>query len=319
MDMYVPGREREILDRLEQLGDGTFPPSSLRTVFREIIATCLNLEKPITVGYLGPEATFTHSAAMKRFGNSTDLRSLESVSEIFEEVERENVDFGIVPIENSSEGAVRHTLDRFLTSDLRICSESYLAVELFLLGTDEDLDAVETVYSHGHALSQGREWLERNLPEVDIVETQSTAEAARIAGEEPHAAAVASEVAADIYDLNVLVRNIEQPATNYTRFLVLGDESPEPTGEDKTTVAFTVEDETGALQRILKPFSDYDINMTKIESRPSSRKTWDYIFFVDFQGHKSEQPVRDLLDELRSRSSMFKVLGSYPRENPFDA
>lgn len=319
MDLYVPGREREILDRLEGLGDGTFPPGSLRTVYREIIATCLNLETPVTVGYLGPEATFTHSAALKRFGNSTDLKSLESVSEVFEEVEREAVDYGIVPVENSSEGAVRHTLDRFLTSNVSICSECYLAIELCLMTRAEELADVRKVYSHGQALSQARDWIERNLPEASIEETMSTAEAARVAAEEDHAAAVASEVAADIYELDVLVRNVEQPAANYTRFLVLGTDSPAPTEDDKTTIAFSVQDRTGALQRILEPFNDYEINMTKIESRPSTQKTWDYIFFVDFQGHMSDPPVEELLDELRSRSSMFKVLGSYPRENPFDA
>lgn len=319
LDLYVPGREREILDRLEGLGDGTFPPGSLRTVYREIIATCLNLETPVTVGYLGPEATFTHSAALKRFGNSTDLKSLESVSEVFEEVEREAVDYGIVPVENSSEGAVRHTLDRFLTSNVSICSECYLAIELCLMTRAKELADVRKVYSHGQALSQARDWIERNLPEASIEETMSTAEAARVAAEEDHAAAVASEVAADIYELDVLVRNVEQPAANYTRFLVLGTDSPDPTGDDKTTIAFSVQDRTGALQRILEPFNDYEINMTKIESRPSTQKTWDYIFFVDFQGHMHDPPVEELLDELRSRSSMFKVLGSYPRENPFDA
>lgn len=319
MDLYVPGREKEILDRLEKLGDGTFPPASLRTVYREIIATCLNLETPITVGYLGPEATFTHTAALKRFGNSTNLKPLESVSEVFEEVERETVHYGIVPVENSSEGAVRHTLDRFLTSNVNICSECYLAIELCLISREEKLEDVRKVYSHGQALSQGRGWIERNLPEASVEETMSTAEAARIAAEEEGAAAVASEVAADIYELDVLVHNIEQPAANYTRFLVLGTESPAPTGDDKTTIAFSVQDKTGALQRILEPFNDYEINMTKIESRPSREKTWDYIFFVDFKGHMSEPPVEDLLDELRSRSSMFKVLGSYPRENPFNA
>lgn len=317
LDLYVPGREREILDRLENLGDGRFPSSSLRIVFREIIATCLNLEKPVTVGYLGPEATFTHSAALKRFGNSTELKSLDAVSAVFEDVERGDVNYGIVPIENSSEGAVRHTLDRFLQSTLHICSECYLEIELYLMSSEETLSDIRKVYSHGQALSQAREWIEKNLPTVEIVETQSTAEAARIAGQEPGAAAVASEVAADIYELNIMVRNIEQPSLNYTRFLVLGQDSPEPTGDDKTTIAFSVQDQAGALQKMIQPFGDYEINMTKIESRPSTEKTWDYIFFVDFQGHKDQDRVQSLLDDLRSNSSMFKVLGSYPRENPF--
>jgi chorismate mutase/prephenate dehydratase len=317
LDLYVPGREREILDRLQNLGSGSFPPSSLRTVFREIIATCLNLEKPVSVGYLGPEATFTHSAALKRFGNSTELKPFDSVSETFRQVERGTVDYGIVPIENSSEGAVRHTLDRFLSSRLSICSECYLQIELCLLSGEADISAIDKVYSHGQALSQARSWVDQELPGAKIEETQSTAEAARIAKQERGSAAVASEVAADVYDLSVLSRNIEQPEANYTRFLVLGEESPDPTGDDKTTVAFSVQDKAGALQRIIKPFGEYDINMTKIESRPSPEKTWDYIFFVDFQGHKNETPIDDFLEELRSNSKMFKILGSYPRENPF--
>ncbi|MFB6347349.1 MAG: prephenate dehydratase, partial [bacterium] len=287
-------------------------------VFREIITTCLNLEKPVTVGYLGPEATFTHSAALERFGHSTDLKPLKTVSEVFENVEREEVDYGIVPIENSSEGAVRHTLDRFLDSNLSICSESYLQIELYLLSQEETLESIETVYSHGQALSQSTDWIERKLPGVSIQETKSTAEAAEIASEQPGTAAVASEAAADMYDLDILARNIEKPSVNYTRFLVLGMESPSPTGDDKTTVVFSAQDRAGALHEILEPFGNYDINMTKIESRPSREKTWDYMFFVDFQGHKDDRAVGNLLNDLRSLSSMFKVLGSYPRENPFE-
>ncbi len=317
LELYVPGREREILDRLETLGEGSFPSASLRRVFREIIATCLNLEKPVTVGYLGPEATFTHSAALKRFGNSTEFRSFESVPETFHQVERGEVDYGIVPIENSIEGAVRHTLDRFLSSRLCICSECYLRIELCLLSNEEDVSNINRVYSHGQALSQARKWVERELPSAEIEETRSTAEAARIAGRESDSAAVSSEVAADAYGLNVLSRNIEQPRGNYTRFLVLGEESPPPTGDDKTTIAFSVQDEAGTLQRMIQPFGEYGINMTKIESRPSPERTWDYIFFVDFQGHKDEPPIGDILNDLRSNSKMFKILGSYPREEPF--
>lgn len=318
LDLYVPGREREILNRLEKLGSGEFPPSSLRLVFREIIATCLNLEKPVTVGYLGPKATFTHAAALKRFGHSTELKAFKTVSGVFENVEREEVDYGVVPIENSSEGAVRHTLDRFLETNLSICSESYLKIELYLMSGEEDLEDVHTVYSHGQALSQSTDWIKRNLPQASIQESKSTAEAASVAADNPGAAAVASEAAADIYDLNILARNIERPAVNYTRFLVLGTESPDPTGNDKTTIVVSGKDEAGALHRLLEPFGTYDINMTKIESRPSREKTWDYIFFVDFQGHKDDETVRNLLDDLRSHSSMFKVLGSYPRENPYE-
>lgn len=318
IDLFVPGREREIIKRLEELGSGDFPAASLRLIYREIIATCLNLEKPVTVAYLGPETTFTHAAALKRFGQSTDLLPLNTVSEVFHEVEGGGARFGLVPIENSSEGAVRHTLDRFLSSELIICSECYLKIELNLVSREEALEGIEVVYSHGQAISQAREWLNRHLPGATVRETNSTAEAARLVSERSGSAAVASEVAADVYDLNLLVRNLETPADNYTRFLVLGETTPPPTGDDKTSVAFSLPDRAGALYEVLEPFGRLDINMTKIESRPSRESTWDYIFFVDFQGHRQEEPVQELIDHVKTKTRFFKVLGSYPREDPFE-
>jgi len=316
--MYAPARERQVIQRLIELGEGEFPSPSLKQIYREIIATCLNLEKPITVAYLGPRATFTHSAALNKFGRSSNLRDYDSVPLVFDAVERGEVDFGLVPVESSREGAVRHTLDRFIESNLSICSECYLMINLFLLSKEEDLSKIETVYSHRQAIEQASRWLEQKLPEVRVKRVNSTAEAADIVRETPRAAAVAAEVAADIYDLNILARKIENRPDNYTRFLAIGDQIPKTTGDDKTSIAFSVQDRAGALYEMLKPFGRQKINMTKIESRPSKSKTWDYIFFVDFIGHQAEEKIRELLDNLKSRSPFFKVLGSYPREEPFD-
>lgn len=318
MDLYVPGRERQILKRFEEMGLDDFPLSSVKHIYREVIATCLNLEKPLRVAYLGPEATFTHLAGLKQFGRETELIARETVSDVFDQVERDEVDFGIVPVESSNEGAVKHTLDRFLHSQLLICSEIYQQVNLYLLSREEETEAIESVYSHPQALSQAREWLENHLPDAEILETQSTAEAARIASEEQQVAAVASEVAADIYDLNILARKLEDRPDNYTRFLVLGKQKPEPTGDDKTSIVFSVEDRPGSLYEVLESFGDRGVNMTKIESRPSRDSTWNHVLFVDFLGHRDDPDITDLLEELNVKTPFCRILGSYPREEPFE-
>ncbi|MFP4687203.1 MAG: prephenate dehydratase [bacterium] len=318
MELYAPGRERQVIKRLTNLGRGKFPVKSLRQIYREIIATCLNLEKPVKVAYLGPEATFTHAAALRQFGRSSNFSAYDSVSSVFAAVERDEADFGVVPVESSREGAVRHTLDRFLESNLSICNECYLMVNLYLMGVADELEKIETVYSHPQALSQARNWLEYHLPSVGIKNTDSTASAARLAAEDPTAAAVASEAAAELYDLNILAGKIENSADNYTRFLVIGKQTPDVTGDDKTSIAFSLQDRAGALYEMLKPFGKIGVNMTKIESRPSKSRTWDYIFFVDFLGHQENKNVKKLLNELRTKSPFFKILGSYPKENPFN-
>lgn len=312
LTLHAPGREQEIFDRLETLSSGSFPLSSLKQIYREIIATSLNLEEPVTVAYLGPEATFTHAAARDRFGRSTEFKPVSSVSVVFDEVEGEQVDFGLVPVESSQEGAVRHTLDRFLDTSLTITSECFLSIDLQLLSIEEEIESVDTLLSHRQALSQANNWIDRNLASVTIEETPSTAQAAEQAANRSGTAAIASDVAAELYNLNTLARNLQGAGDNATRFLVLGRETPEPTGDDKTSVAFSVPNRAGALYESLRPFGDHGINMTKIESRPSPRRTWDYVFFVDFLGHRDETRVADLLESLRSRASYFKVLGSYP-------
>ncbi len=318
MRLYVPEREKQVIKRLERLNRGQFPLPALKHIYNQIIATCLNLEKALQIAYLGPEATFTHSAALNRFGRTAEFVSHETVDEVFEAVERREVDFGVVPIENSQEGAVRHTLDRFLESDLVISSESYLEVELCLLGKMPRLEDIEVLCSHRQAFSQAKKWIEKNLPGVSTRETNSTAAAASRAAEQPAIAAVASPVAAEIYGLEILAHQIEDRIDNFTRFLVIGRDLPEPTGDDKTSIAFSLKDRAGALYKTLQPFGEMNINMTKIESRPAQSRTWDYIFFVDFIGHQQEEKVRDLLEKLKTTSAFFQILGSYPREEPFN-
>ena len=318
MELYVPGREREILKRFESMELEDFPISSVKHIYREIIATCLNLEKPLQIAYLGPEATFTHLAGLKQFGRETELIPHETVSDVFNRVERDEVDFGIVPVESSNEGAVKHTLDRFLNSTVSICSEIYLRINLYLLSRHDTLEDIHTVYSHSQALSQARRWLETNLVNVEVKETQSTAEAARLVSEQNGAAAVASEVASDIYDLNILARKLEDRPDNYTRFLVLGNQIPESTGDDKTSIVFSVEDRPGALYEVLEIFGENEVNMTKIESRPSTDSTWNHVLFVDFLGHQSDSLIESLLSNLQERTPFSKILGSYPRQEPFE-
>lgn len=318
MDLYVPGREREILKRFESMEPKDFPISSVKHIYREIIATCLNLEKPLKIAYLGPEATFTHLAGLKQFGRETELVPHGTVSDVFNRVERDEVDFGIVPVESSNDGAVKHTLDRFLNSTVSICSEIYLRINLYLLSREDSIGDVETVYSHSQALSQARDWIETNLADVEIKETQSTAEAARLVSNEKGTAAVASEVASDIYDLNILASKLEDRPDNFTRFLVLGTQIPKSTGDDKTSIVFSVEDRPGALYEVLEIFGENEINMTKIESRPSMDSTWNHVLFVDFLGHQADPLIESLLADLQDRTPFSKILGSYPRQEPFE-
>ncbi len=315
LTLHAPAREREIFARLERLSGGEFPLSSLKQIFREIIATSLNLEKPMTIAYLGPEATFTHAAARSRFGRTSNFKPVSSVSGVFDEVESGQVDFGLVPVESSQEGAVRHTLDRFLDTTLTITSECYLSIDLQLISRESRLEDVTRVVSHRQALAQSGAWLERNLPRVETEETPSTASAAEHAANTSGTAAIASEVAAELYELNTLARGLQGGGDNFTRFLVLGQSSPEPTGDDKTSIVFSVPNRAGALYEMLEPFGNHGVNMTKIESRPSPRRTWDYVFFVDFVGHKEDEQISELLNLISNKSSFFKLLGSYPRED----
>jgi chorismate mutase/prephenate dehydratase len=310
--LHTPAREAEILDRLCKLNTGPFPNEALRAVYREIMSGSLALEGPLKVSYLGPRATFTHLACIRKFGSSAQYLPMTSITDVFNEVERGRADFGVVPIENSTEGVVNHTLDMFIDSNLQIYGEALLEVSHNLLSKCDSLEAVKKIYSHPHAIAQCRQWLETNLPNVPYSEVHSTARAAEICTEEPSAAAIASELAGQIYGLKVLKPRIEDNINNYTRFLVLSLKAPERTGKDKTSVMLSVKDKVGALYDLLRPFASHGTNLTKIESRPSRRKAWEYLFFIDLEGHVDEDRVKRALDEIRPRCLFLKILGSYP-------
>lgn len=310
---YVPEREVEILRRLMETNAGPFPNDALKAIYREIISASLALEKPLAVAFLGPKATFTHLACLKHFGESAEYVPQINVSEVFEAVERGFADFGVVPIENSSEGVVSHTLDMFVDHNLLISGEIMVEVAHDLLSVTGDIDHVRKVYSHPHAIAQCRGWLERNLRAVPVFDVESTARAAELAADDPGAAAIAGEAAAKTYGLKAVRKRIQDNANNFTRFLIVGGIAPERTGNDKTSVLFSGRDEVGALYLMLEPFAKERVNLTKIESRPIKKKAWEYLFFLDMEGHIADPPVKNAVDALRMRATYLKILGSYPR------
>ncbi len=312
-DFYVPSREQAIYQRLAESNPGPFPTEAIRRVFREIISASLSLEQPMKVAFLGPQGTFTHVAAMQQFGFSAQLVPQKSIPGIFDEVRRGRVHYGVVPVENSTEGVVSHTLDMFMESDLQISAEILLQISHFLLSRSGSLEDVKKILSHPQPLAQCRHWLEENLPEVPLVDVASTAQAAQMAAEDDTAAAIASEMAASLYGLKTVKEKIEDNPSNFTRFLVIGRRSPAPSGRDKTSVMFSVHDEPGILYRMLEPFSKRGINLSKIESRPMKTKAWEYIFFLDMDGHIEEENVRTAITELKDYCQFVKVLGSYPK------
>jgi chorismate mutase / prephenate dehydratase len=311
---YVPSRERQIAERLAASNPGPFPSESIRSVFQEIFSACLTLEKRVRVAFLGPEGTFSDIAVKHQFGLSARGIAMGTIPAVFAEVERGNADYGVVPVENTTEGMINHTLDSFLDSDLKVSAEIALEINMCLIGrAGTALPAIERVYSLPVAAAQVRRWLAANVPRAAILEARSTADAARLAHDDPHGAAVGSELAAKLNDLDVLRRKIEDLAHNMTRFLVLGREQAEPTGRDKTSLLLVTRDEPGILYRVLGAFAERGLNMTKIESRPSRRRAWEYVFFVDVDGHERQPPVAEAIAHVRKVSESVKVLGSYPR------
>ncbi len=312
-DFHVPSREREIYERLMGANRGPFPNEGLRSVFREIISASLALEAPMKVAFFGPKATFTHMAAMQQFGLSAELVPQKSIPAVFEEVEKGRALYGVVPVENSTEGMVSHTLDMFMESDIKIDAEVLLEIHHFLLSRTGRLEDVRKVYSHPQPIAQCRNWLAEHLPNVPVVDVASTAVAAQIVSEDYTGAAIASELAASMYDLKVVRERIEDQVNNFTRFLVIGKKMAERSGDDKTSLMFSVKDEVGILYRMLEPFAKRGINLSKIESRPLKRKAWEYIFFLDLMGHISDPVIADAVQELKECCQFVKVLGSYPK------
>ena len=315
VDFYRPEREAQVLRKALERNRGPLRNEEIARLFREIMSACLAQQEPLKVAFLGPEGTFTQAAVLKHFGSSVRALPLPAIDEVFREVEGGIADFGVVPIENSSEGTVSHTLDMFLGSALKICGEVELRVQHHLMGRMSALADVKRVCAHAQALAQCRGWLDEHLPEPERVPVSSNAEGARRARDERGTAAIASRAAAEIYGLNLLAEEIEDHSDNTTRFLVIGRKLFTPSGADRTTLLVSASgtDDPGALFRLLEPFAEHGINMTRIESRPSRKRKWDYVFFIDVEGHVSDPPLAKALASLEARASLFKVLGSYPR------
>ena len=313
---YRPEREADVLRRVRARNAGPLRDEEILRLFREIMSACLAQQEPLKIGFLGPEGTFTQSAVYKHFGHSVRALPFHTIDEVFQEVESGAADFGVVPIENSTEGSVNNTLDMFLTSPLKIGGEIELRIEQHLLGREKGLEHIERICAHEQSLAQCRAWLRENLPHVELIGMSSNAAGARRARDETGTAAIGPRAAADVYDLEILVNNVEDRPDNATRFLVVGRELLTPSGSDKTTIlvsATGTAEGSGVLYHLLKPLADHDVSMTRIESRPSRRKNWEYVFFIDLEGHAAEAPLMQALAELESRSSLFKVLGAYPK------
>ncbi|MCM8810444.1 MAG: prephenate dehydratase [Candidatus Omnitrophica bacterium] len=312
--LFDPSRERKIIEKLIEKNKGVLKPEDIKIIMETILKVYRVMFREIVVAYLGPEGTFTHQAALNKFGEKAKYIPVKTIDEVFREVEKQRADYGVVPIENSIEGVVTHTLDVFIESELKITSEILLEIHQFLLSKENSIKKIKKVYSHPQAIAQCRNWISENLPDVEIYETESTASAVKKAMKEKNSSAIGSEIAANIYNLNILAERIEDFRENFTRFLVIGNNFTEKTGTDKTSILFSIKDRVGALHDILVPFKKEKINLTRIESRPSKKKAWEYVFFVDFIGHKDDENVKKALKEVEKSTTFLKVLGSYPIE-----
>ncbi|NQU73161.1 MAG: prephenate dehydratase [Candidatus Omnitrophica bacterium] len=317
MSTYAPDRESDVYKRVVSENKGPLLDEHIKTIYREVMSGTLSIEGPMRIAYLGPQATFTHLASIKKFGSSVKHVPVNSITEVFAEVEKGRADYGVVPIENSIEGAVSHTLDMFMESELKICSEISLEISHHLLmsQTVKRGPKVKKIYSNPQVFGQCRIWIEANFPNAELVEVSSTAKAAEIAKKDKTSACIASSLAAKHYCLRVIAKSIEDYGHNVTRFLVIGRTEPSQTKEDKTSIMFSIRDKLGALHDMLVPFKKNKINLTKIESRPSKRRAWDYYFFVDLQGHHEDTSIKKALKELEKQTTFIKVLGSYPIGN----
>jgi chorismate mutase/prephenate dehydratase len=315
VDYYRPEREAEVLRAVRDRNEGPLRDEEMLRLFREIMSACLAQQDPLKIAYLGPEGTFTQTAVSKHFGHSVRGLPFSTIDEVFQEVESGAADFGVVPIENSTEGTVNHTLDMFLTSPLKIGGEVALRIEQHLLATDAGLENIQRIAAHEQSLAQCRGWLREYLPHVELIGVSSNATGARRARDEQGTAAIGGEAAAEVYGLNILVNNIEDRPDNTTRFLVIGRELLAASGEDKTTVLVSTSGTEGAgvLHALLQPFATHGVSMTRIESRPSRRQNWDYVFFIDLEGHAEESPLKEALAELQEGSSLFRLIGAYPK------
>ena len=314
-EIYAPEREEQVLRSLAEKNsalNGRLPEKSIRAIYREIMSASLALEKDLTIAYFGPAATNTHQAARSKFGASVDYLAQVSIGDVFDAVARGTADYGVVPIENSTEGAVNHTLDMFMESELRICAQILLKIENHLL-SKVPKEEIRKIYSHPQVFGQCRNWLRVHFPSADLIEVASTPRAAELASTEPHAAALAGRMAGEAYGLPILAESVQDIPSNTTRFLVIGPSPSPPTGQDRTALMFCVRDAPGALFHALEPFNRLKISMSKIESRPSKRKAWDYYYFVDVEGHATEPRLQEALKGLEEHCTFLKILGTYPK------
>ena len=313
---YRPEREVQVLRRLMQHNNGPLPDANVAGLFREVISCCLNLEMPLTVAYFGPEGTYTEAASIKQFGHFASTKPLSSIDEVFREVQSQAAHYGVVPVENSTEGMVNHTLDCFLDSKVKICAEVELPIHHALMRNETASGEVEEILSHAQSLAQCRGWLDRHYPGIPRTVVASNAEAARLALGRPEVAAIAGEMAAQRYSLRILSANIEDKPDNKTRFLVLGNQEVGPSGHDKTSLLVSVRNEPGALLRVLEPFDRFGISLTRIETRPAPSGDWSYVFFIDFDGHEQDENAKNVIKAISDVAFEVRSLGSYPRAIP---
>lgn len=313
VDYYRPEREAQVLRAVRERNQGPISDAEMLRLFREIMSVCLAQQEPLKIAYLGPEGTFTQQAVNQHFGHSVQALGVTGIDDVFAQVESTEADFGVVPVENSNQGIVSHTLDRFVDSDLKICGEIEMAIHHNLLSKAKSLADIERVYSHQQSLSQCKAWIRQHLPTAECIAVSSNAEAARRVRHSPDAAAISSKSAAEIYGVPILFARIEDQADNATRFLVIGRQLLTPSGADKTSLLLAGDEGPGALHTLLSPLAKHSLNMSRIESRPSSTGRWSYVFFIDVEGHAEIEPLKSALEEMQKQISLTRVLGSYPK------
>jgi chorismate mutase/prephenate dehydratase len=313
LEIYAPEREEKLLQSLLSKNKGRLPEKAIRAIYREIMSASLDLERGLQIAYLGPAGTWTHQAAISKFGASVGYVPQANLGDVFDQVTREKADYGVAPIENSTEGAVTHTLDLFAESNLKICAQILLRIENNLMA-NIPREKITKLISHPQVFGQCRDYIHKKFPQADLVEASSTAAAARVAEEQAGEgyAVLGGALLAEVHQLEMLEESVQDIATNTTRFLVLGKKTCPATGKDRTSIMFSVRDEPGSLYEALKPFNQFEINMSKIESRPSKRREWEYFFFVDVSGHCEDEELITALDELQKHCRFVKILGSYP-------
>jgi len=313
IEFYRPEREAQVMKRLQAFNKGPLSDQEVARLIREVMSACLALEQPLKIAYLGPEGTYTQSAALKHFGHSVSTAPMSSIPDVFTAVESGHTNFGLVPVENSTEGVISHTLDMFIDSNLRVCGEVEIPINHFLASRSQDVSMIRHIYSHQQSFAQCRRWLDQNLPDLERIPVSSNAEAARLASSEDDAAAICGLPAVEIFGLTVHYENIEDLSDNTTRFVIIGKQEAAPSGNDKTSLLISTKNIPGALLGVLQPLANHGISMNKIESRPAKGHKWAYVFFIDIDGHQDDTNVINALNELKQQAALFKILGSYPK------